>query len=268
MPPQRRMMLRETRLLADLTRMTVPLARAFLRPAPVSGRSLVIALPGFGAGDRATAPMRAWLNRRGFETEGWGLGRNLAGLDITTRSAPVSPGWGLARGEQNRGEVGVPLLVDRFVERVRQRHGETGRPVCLVGWSLGGYIAREAARDLPDIVDCIVTLGSPVVGGPKYTAAADTFLRRGQDLDWIERVVAAREARPIVQPITAIVSRSDGVVAREAAVDRFSQRVTHVEIDAAHLGLAFNPTVWRYVLRSLRGNEESIPEPRVQRRDD
>ncbi|MEJ2385663.1 MAG: alpha/beta fold hydrolase [Xanthomonadales bacterium] len=251
------MMLREARLFADVTRMTLPLAGALLRPSPVNGGSLVIVLPGFGASDRSTAPMRAWLNRRGFETEGWALGRNLAGLDLRGGIDDVSAGWALQPTVQHNGEFGVPLLADRFARRVRERHGEVGRPISLVGWSLGGYIAREAARELPDIVDRVVTLGSPVVGGPKYTAAADTFRRRGQDLDWIERVVAEREVQPIRQPITAIVSPTDGVVAREAAIDRYSENVTHVEVDAAHLGLAFNPTVWRLVLDALRGDSAS-----------
>ncbi len=256
-PPRRGMMLREARVLADMTRMTLPLAGALLRPSPVNGRSLVIVLPGFGATDRSTAPMRAFLNRRGFQAEGWGLGRNLAGLDLKGTIDDVSPGWAYPPTEQHNGEVGVPLLADRFAARVRQRHSELGRPVSLVGWSLGGYIAREAARELPDIVDRVVTLGSPVIGGPKYTAAAETFRKRGQDLDYIEHVIAEREVRPIRQPITAIVSPTDGVVAREAAIDRHSENVTHVEVDAAHLGLAFNPTVWRYVLGALKDDVES-----------
>lgn len=251
-PPRRARILREARLFADLTRMTLPLAGALLRPQPADAESLVIVLPGFGAGDRSTLPMRAWLNRRGFESEGWGLGRNLAGLDIAGGIDDVSPGWAYEPTEQHNGEANVPLLADRVVERVRERHAEVDRPISLIGWSLGGYVAREVARDLPDVVDRVVTMGSPIIGGPKYTAAADTFRRRGQDLDWIERVIAEREVRPIRQPITAIVSPTDAVVAQEATIDRFSENVTHVEVDAAHLGLAFNPTVWGHVLDALR----------------
>ncbi len=53
-------------------------------------------------------------------------------------------------------------------------------PVVLVGWSLGGYIAREYAREHPGHVRAIVTLGSPVIGGPRYTATAERAPRRSQ----------------------------------------------------------------------------------------
>ena len=278
-PPPRYRFLSEARVFTDLARMTVPLAEALLNPTRDKAESLVIVLPGFGAGDRSTAPLRAWLNRRGFDAEGWGLGRNLAGLDIEGDVIDVSDGWGLKPTDTHNGEVSVPLLADRVVASVarRAREGvpaarpsaprplvsklsnrrarETGRRISLIGWSLGGYLAREAARDLPETVDRVITLGSPIVGGPKYTAAADTFRRRGQDLDWIERAIAEREARPIRQPITAIVSRTDAIVAREAAIDRYSENVEHIEVDAAHLGLAFNPTIWGHVLDALRRDE-------------
>jgi len=65
------------------------------------------------------------------------------------------------------------------------------------------------------------------------------------------RGMMLREARPIRQPITAIVSRTDGVVAPEATIDRYSENVRHMEVDAAHLGLAFNPTVWRLTAEAL-----------------
>ncbi|MEM8546992.1 MAG: hypothetical protein AAGF46_02395 [Pseudomonadota bacterium] len=251
-PPPRYFLLRETRLFADMARMTLPLANAFINPTREKAPSLVIVVPGFGAGDASTAPLRTWLNRRGFDAEGWNLGRNLAGLELTGEFSDLVAEWNVEPDEEHNGEVSVPLLVDKVIARVKQRAEETGRSVSLIGWSLGGYLAREAARDLPESVDRVITMGSPIIGGPKYTAAAETFRSRGQDLDWIERAIADREVRPIRQPITAIVSPTDAVVAQEAAIDRFSENVTHIEVDAAHLGLAFNPTVWGHVITALR----------------
>src|SRR3546814_7586279 len=43
-----------------------------------------------------------------------------------------------------------------------------GRPVILVGWSLGGIYAREAAKLRPDLVAKVVTLGTPFSGDPRH----------------------------------------------------------------------------------------------------
>jgi pimeloyl-ACP methyl ester carboxylesterase len=85
-----------------------------------------------------------------------------------------------------------------------------GAPVRLIGWSLGGYLAREVAREHPHAVQQVITLGSPVIGGPKYTAVAGAYRRRGVDLDAIEAEVAVRNELPLDTPITAIYSQSDG----------------------------------------------------------
>ena len=254
--PPRSMLLLESRAAIDVVRMTVPLLRSSLRPQGSRTASKIIAVPGFGADDRYTKPLRHYLKGQGFEAEGWGMGKNLAGLDLPHSLDDLSDSWNMAPREDYRGEAAVPYLCDLFAARVRQRHSELGVPITLVGWSLGGYLAREVARDLPDIVERVITLGSPVVGGPKYTATGKLFARRGLDLDWIEEEIAKREERPIQQPITAIYSKSDGIVAWEAAVDRYSDNVKHIEVNAAHLGLVFNPTVWRHVAAAIAPDVE------------
>ena len=118
----------------------------------------------------------------------------------------------------------------------------------LVGWSLGGYLAREVARERPDLVERVLTLGAPVVGGPTYTASAPMYARRGFDLAEIGAAVLVREARPIEVPVLAIYSRSDGIVAWRACIDRFdSPRVEHHEVRSSHLGLVRSPAVFRRI---------------------
>ncbi len=250
-PPRRHMLLLETRVLSDVVRMTVPLMRASLQPGSTERDSLLIVVPGFGADDRYTKPLRHFLARSGFDAEGWGLGRNMAGLNLPHAIHKLSERWVVDRTREDNGEGCVPYLSDRLMERVLERHDATGKPVTLIGWSLGGYLSREVARDLPDIVDQVITLGSPILGGPKYTTAAGAFRKRGMDLDWIEQLVLSRENRPIRQPITTIYSSTDAIVCRDAAIDRYNRNVEHIELNASHLGLVFNPTVWGHILRAL-----------------
>ena len=184
----------------------------------------VLVLPGFGAGDGSTWALRAFLRSLGWDAHGWGLGIN-------------------------RGDV--PALVRRVSTNVVEGAQRSGRRVRLVGWSLGGYLAREVARERPDAVERVVTLGSPVVGGPKYTVVAGLYRRRGYDLDAIEAEVEARNRTPIAVPVTAIYSRRDGVVAWQACVDRSTPDVEHVEVETTHVGLGFNATVYRVVAERL-----------------
>ena len=90
---------------------------------------------------------------------------------------------------------------------------------------------------------------------PKYTVAARIFQQLGMNLDWIEREVARREATPIQARITAIVSPSDGIVGYAAAYDHVSPNVRHLEIDASHLGMCFNPSIWQLIVATLDRHE-------------
>ena len=247
-PPERRLLLRESRALLDLA--TLPLR--FIGPRRKDpSASTVIVLPGFGAGELAMRPLRRYLERHGHNAEDWGLGRNRAGLDIRHTLDDLSEGWQPRPLERYRREGGVAYLVDRMVERVRVRAADVGEPVSLVGWSLGGTIAREVARDAPDAVRQVITLGSPFAGGPKYTAAGQSLRERGLDVDWIEEQVLLRERRPVTVPITAVVSPTDAIVGYSAAQDRFSINVEHVELNVAHLGMGLNRKVWKVVRERL-----------------
>jgi len=186
----------------------------------------VLVLPGFGAGDGSTLVLRNFLNALGYRSRGWGLGRN---------------------------DGDVPELMETLAVRVRRLAADNGGPVALVGWSLGGYLAREAARDAPEAVSRVITLGSPVVGGPKYTLVGRLFEGRGMSLDDIEREVDARYDTPLRVPVTAIYSKQDGVVAWQACIDERSTDVEHLEVRTSHIGLGFAPEVYGIIADRLAG---------------
>ena len=219
-PPRRWELVREAR--AVLERLALRLQmRRLIADAPRGRGEPVLVVPGFATDDSWTARLRAFLSAIGHDAFGWGLGRN-------------------------RGNVAK--LVPALVERVEALAGERGAPLKLIGWSLGGYLAREAARERPGCIERVITLGAPVVGGPSYTASAPGYLRRGYDLDEIKAAVLERESRPITVPVFAVFSRSDGVVAWQACIDTFANpRVEHHELDSSHLGLVGSPRVFELV---------------------
>jgi pimeloyl-ACP methyl ester carboxylesterase len=184
----------------------------------------VLVLPGYAASDVSTALLRAYLRGLGHDARGWGLGRN-------------------------HGDVA--RLVPQVRALAARRVAATGRRVRFVGWSLGGVVAREVARDAPELVENVVTMGSPIVGGPRYTAAARAYTRSGADLDAIERAIAERERTPIRVPITAIYSKRDGIVAWQACIDASNPDVEHVEVSSTHTGLGVHAEVLAIVAGRL-----------------
>ncbi len=184
----------------------------------------VMVLPGFGAGDASTLVLQSYLRLLGYRVQGWRMGIN------TGR---------------------VSALLPRVQRRVARLAEAAGEPVRLIGWSLGGVFARETARASPELVRRVITMGSPIVGGPKYTAARRVYRQQGVDLDAVEAAIEVREATPIRVPITAIWSRADGIVAWQACVDRRSPDVENVEVSATHLGLGFAADVYRVIADRL-----------------
>lgn len=173
----------------------------------------VLVLPGWLAADGSTAILRAALQYDGHRVRGWGLGRNTG--DVPSRIAAVS-------------------------ELVADAHRATGEPLDLVGWSLGGVIAREVARRHPDGVRRIVTLGTPL-HGPSFTAFAALF---ADELDEAARDrIERREATPPPVPTTVVWSRRDGIVQWRAQQDRDNPWAEHVEVGSTHLGMTLDPDV-------------------------
>ena len=212
----------EALILLEPARLALNGWRLVARRAPV--RRTVMVLPGRGGNDASTAPLRAYLRSLGHEVHGWGLG-------------------------VHRGEVlhNVALLKRRLV--ALQESG--GRPVALVGWSLGGIVARELARQEPDRVSHVITFGAPLVGGAKYTALASTYRARGVDLDETERELARRALLAEHISVTSIFSKLDGVVSWPACVDRINPQAENIEVVATHLSLGYHHQVWRVVADRL-----------------
>lgn len=192
----------------------------------------VMVLPGYSASDRSTVSLRRYLRQLGYTVQGWGLGTNSGHVAGHVRD----------------------LLPD-----IAALHAEHGRKVSLVGWSMGGNIAREIARLHPEWISQVVTMGSPISGGPKYTAMAGRLAAEGVNLDQIERELhwRQRNSAPLQVPVTAIFSRRDGIVAWQACIDHFNQHVEHVEVRSSHFGLGFDPAVYRIIARRLHTPESS-----------
>ena len=218
---------RRAGLVAEIGTALQPWRLAFqaprLRRAPRGDGRPAIALPGWKAPDATTAPLRGYLRSLGHDARGWGFGIN-------------------------QGDVEAKR--DEMVVKVRSLAEECGRSVNLLGWSLGGVVAREVAREAPEAVHRVVIYGSPVVGGPTHTAGVDAY-----DPAEVERIRTLQahldQTQPISTPITAIFTRNDTVVDWRACIDRYSLDVTTIEVGSTHVGLGIDPDVWLTVAEAL-----------------
>jgi hypothetical protein len=108
------------------------------------------------------------------------------------------------------------------------------------------------ARERPELVRLVITLGTPVVGGPKYTAAAESYRKRGIDIEAIAAEVEQRNRTASLEvPVVALYSREDGLVAWQACIDHQTPNIEHVEVKAAHLGFGFSADVYKVIAQRL-----------------
>jgi pimeloyl-ACP methyl ester carboxylesterase len=215
-PPLRLLALEATAIAARLWRGFGHLGER----GPADGPPLLV-IPGFLASDRTTLGLQRALARAGYRVAGWGLGVNRG----------VRPG-----------------LLDRIVERI-ERHGR-GRPVVLVGWSLGGLFAREAAKLRPDLVERVVTLAAPFSGDPRANNVWRLYeLVAGHKVDR-PPVPADPSAKPPV-PTLALWSRRDGLVAPACARGREGESDRQVELDCRHMGFAVSGRAYPQIVEAI-----------------
>lgn len=190
----------------------------------------VLVIPGFLASDWMTALLRRALEARGHAAHGWMLGRNLG----------LRPG-----------------LVERLEARFAALRKSAGRPIVVVGWSLGGLYARELAKRRPHDVACVITLGSPFSGDIRANRAWRLYERvAGHPVDR-PPVMVELSCKPPV-PTIAIWTRRDGIVAPATTAGRPEERDLAIEVDCTHIGLVCAPSAISAVLDVLDGAASSF----------
>ena len=188
-------------------------ATPLLRRLPRGDGHRVLVLPGLAANDLTTLPMRAFLRDRGYDALPWEQGLNLGPR---------------------------PGVLETLRERLHTLHRADAARISLVGWSLGGVYARELAKELPDVVRCVITLGSPFAGPPQATNAWWLFERVSGHPEPDARMQAALRTAPPV-PTTSIYSRTDGIVAWQCSLNPPGPLAENIELHASHIGLGLNP---------------------------
>jgi pimeloyl-ACP methyl ester carboxylesterase len=215
-PPHLGLLLAEARGLFELNA-SVLLSPLLARARRGDGHPVLV-LPGLLASDLSTALLRRYLDGLGYRSHAWGLGRNTAGVYKTR---------GLLR------------------RRLAAIHHESRRKVSLVGWSMGGIYARDLALHAPQMVRCVVTMGSPFAGDITATHARRIYeVLSGETVQDAKFEDLQALAGDLPVPTTSIFSRADGIVNWRTCLLRPSDRAENIEVHlASHIGLGVNAAV-------------------------
>jgi triacylglycerol lipase len=197
------------------------------------GRAVML-IPGFLAGDGSLATMTHWLRQNGYHTRRAGIRANV--------------------GCSEEACARLETRLEGFAEH-------TGQKVSIVGQSRGGTFARALAVRRPDLVEGIVTLGSPTVsqlrvhplvlahvgivsalGSARVPGFFSVRCLRGDCCHEFRGAITA----PFPEDVgyVAMYSRSDGVVDWRSCLDEAAQLV---EVGASHCGMSVSAQVYREV---------------------
>ncbi|QNP44034.1 alpha/beta fold hydrolase [Sphingomonas daechungensis] len=155
-------------------------------------------------------------------------------------------GSSVAFGAQHRAKKDTLKLLEKRLNEIGK-----GKPVLVVGWSLGGMFARQLAHRCPKKVRAVVTLGSPFSGNLKTNTNVREFYERIAGHDVNEPPFPHVLDKPPV-PTLALWSRRDGIVAPSAARGLDHERDKAVEIDSYHTGFAVHRPVLMQIVNEIR----------------
>jgi triacylglycerol lipase len=195
-------------------------------------------VPGFLAGDTSLTRMAVWLRTGGFTLARSGIAWNTACMEKT---------------------------VERLELRLEEAVAAAGMPALLVGQSRGGSIGRALAVVRPDLVQTLVTLGSPLLDQLAVKArvwpsivTVGTLGTLGVPnmfgLSCVRGDCCRRTREAVAAPFPeevrflSLYSRNDEVVRWEACLDPYAEQI---EVEASHVGMGMAREVWTTLTSAL-----------------
>jgi pimeloyl-ACP methyl ester carboxylesterase len=205
---------------------------------PKGDGSPVILVPGFMGTDAYLYEMYLWLGRMGYKAYMSGIGFNA--------ECPAR-------------------LTERLERTMVRTYLETGRPVRVVGHSLGGIIGRRACLERPELVSQLIYMGTPLQAVHAHPAVVATAVAVHTAMgmaaecitDHCTREFAQDVTRPLSEDIhhASIYTRADGVVDWHHSQETDPKR--NHEVGGTHIGLVYNPKAYRVLAKLLAHKEEA-----------
>jgi pimeloyl-ACP methyl ester carboxylesterase len=202
----------------------------------------ILLIPGFLGGDWTLLVLAGWLNRLGYRAYFSGIDWNV--------DCP------------NRTSERLRWRLDHIIQ-------ETGRPLTVIGHSLGGVLARFLGVNFPEKIRHAIALGSPIDGSGRVHPLVLFTLQLLRPLWWMKGQISpdcgsprctCRFSQTAFSPLpqgvcfTTIFSKEDEVVDWRACLD---PQGDNREVSGGHAGLIVNSQVYHLLIRILNPQEVS-----------
>lgn len=221
-----------------------------LKRLPHGDGHTVMTLPGYGGDDGCMAAVRYWLKKWGYQAEPWLLGRNIPADRISQME------------HMHDFQEQMLTRIQARVDTLYALNG--GKPITLIGWSLGGIYANAMAQREPEKIRAIISLGTPY-GDPRGTAAWAILKRLNRSTtpdheqdtgNWVSLNSAPRSV-----PTYVIYSPKDGIVS-SAIAQLSGDNIHNIAVNSSHLGFAWNPAALVEIAKILAQPQATTNTPR------
>jgi pimeloyl-ACP methyl ester carboxylesterase len=193
-----------------------------------------IVIPGFTAGNGSTVFLRTVLEQQKHNMFKWCNNRNIGFSDE---------------------------VINKTIDQVKGLSDKYGVAVNIVGQSLGGCYARTIANAIPDHINVVVTMGSPITGlelvNPSTIHHYDTTTGavNAATTHHAEYLHTFYPNPP--SPSTSIYSKTDGVVNWQHSILVESDLSESIEVDTSHVSMGFHLRTIQIIANRLGQKKDS-----------
>lgn len=209
--------------------------------APSGNKEPIICIPGYGGSDFATFFIRKFLGDINYQP-------------FTSDIGPL-----LDIGKKRMIDMHSAMkfratMTEKLIRRIESLSQEFNQKITLIGWSMGGLLAYDAAVAIPDKVAQVITLGTPFgdVRGTSIYYLLKNFSKSNDISEddfnlWTEK--SCQIAKKV--PIHIIYSQKDGVVSPAITNPQNNDSIIAMEVDSSHIGFVFNKFVFEKIAEIL-----------------